>query len=246
MEIHIATVKLSLNNIGDILVRGLLSLFVAWILVNIWKWVKSFFGRVILRLSKRSLKLDKVIKPVLRFLSFFFSPLAKLAYLILSGLAFPFLIIQPYGFVLSVFVGLVSWSLYSEVTRSRSESLKEPIFSDPFENLNLWETISGKPKIEKGFGQPLPSLFLPILDNDARKHTTVEIKDLLFTNGIIELDVYLEQGSLVDVIFRGDIKAGKYYMARFDSRAGSGNYDGFFRNDGNGFNSIGQSSSNTS
>ena len=35
MEIHIGAVKLSLNNIGDILVGGLLTLFVAWILVNI-------------------------------------------------------------------------------------------------------------------------------------------------------------------------------------------------------------------
>ncbi|QQG43199.1 MAG: hypothetical protein HYW45_03285 [Candidatus Daviesbacteria bacterium] len=214
------------------------------VLKILWKWIKILWSKLILKLAKKLPKLDQLVKKILWFLSIFFTPQAKLIYLILAGLIFPFLIRQPYGFVLSVFVALVGWSLYSEVTRSKS--IKNPIFSDSFENLDSWETISGKPKAEKGFGQPAPSILLPIVENDAGKHTVVELKELIFTNGIIELDVYLEQGSLIDLIFRGDIKAGKYYMARFDSRAGSGNHDGFFRNDGNGFNSIGQSSRNIS
>jgi len=223
--------------------NGLVILAVVALVKYIWKWVKIVWAKVCLNLAKKLPQLNKVLEKILSILSLLFSPQARFVYLILAGLSLFYFIIQPLGFILSVFVISVGWSFYSEVTRTKST--KDPIFSDSFENFDAWEKIYGSPKIEKGFGQPSPSLLLPIIDNDAGKHTTIELKDLVFTNGIIELDVYLEKGSLIDLVFRGDIKAGKYYMARLDSRSGSGNHDGFLRNDGNGWNFIGHSSRNT-
>lgn len=236
---EILGVYLDKNQIAN----GLVILAVAAIVKYSWKWVKIIWTKVWLNLARKLPRLNKVLERILSILSLFFGPQARFAYLILAGLSLSYFIKQPFGFILSVFIISVGWSFYSEVTRSRS--IKDPIFSDSFENFDAWEKISGSPKIEKGFGQPAPSLLLPIVDNDAGKHTTIELKDLIFTNGIIELDVYLERGSLINLVFRGDIKAGKYYMARLDSRSGSGNHDGFLRNDGNGWNFVGHSSRNT-
>lgn len=41
----------------------------------------------------------------------------------------------------------------------------------------------------------------------------------LFSDGVIECEVWLEQESLFNVIVRGDIFAGEFYMARCDTRA---------------------------
>lgn len=242
-----AIFKFNLNqdDIANQVVAGIIVAACLAIVVFGFKHLKKLWSFAGLKLFTH---LPKIINRALRVIStlvhILVSPLARFLYLFLVSLIFPWIFQSPYGFLLAIFVALVSWSFYSEVTRSKS--IKDPIFSDSFENLDSWETISGKPKAEKGFGQPAPSMLLPIVENDTGKHTVVELKELIFTNGIIELDVYLEQGSLIDVIFRGDIKAGKYYMARFDSRAGSGNHDAFLRNDGNGFNFIGSSSRNTS
>jgi hypothetical protein len=56
--------------------------------------------------------------------------------------------------------------------------------------------------------------------------TVVALNDFVFSNGIIELDAYLSQPALLDVMFRTDINAVKGYVARLESR-GSPYFDAF-------------------
>lgn len=66
------------------------------------------------------------------------------------------------------------------------------------------------------FGLPAPSLFLTKFG-----HCTGSVdilNGLVFTDGVIELDVYLQPEALIDVVFRADYERNTGYIARLDSR----------------------------
>jgi hypothetical protein len=110
------------------------------------------------------------------------------------------------------------------------------VFEDHFDaGLERWEQITGDPRIDDSFGNPAPSLYLPrtaVLPT----YSFAYAKDMPnFSNGVIECDVYLEPGSLVNVVFRADLENSKYYMARLDTRGGdSEQFNGILKNDGAG------------
>jgi hypothetical protein len=70
--------------------------------------------------------------------------------------------------------------------------------------------------VDTNFGLPAPSL---LLMNTPGKCSGADIlNEMVFTDGTVELDVYLETDALVDVVFRGDLEKNTGYIARLDSR----------------------------
>lgn len=245
MDMEIFGIHLDKNVIANNWVPIALWALTTAILKILWRQIQILWSKIVLKFGRKlPTFVNIIIKIASIVLSALFSPLAKLLYLVLIGLIFPFILQSTFGFILAVFVALISWSFYSEITSSKSR--KDPIFLDTFENLRAWNTISGNPRIDRNIGNPSPSLFLPIVANNPN-NSCIEIRDLRFTNGIIEADIYLELGSLINIVFRADFSGGfntaRYYMARFDSRPNC--YDSFLRNDGNGWNFIAQSNHTT-
>jgi hypothetical protein len=104
------------------------------------------------------------------------------------------------------------------------------LFSDEFKNLDGWKVITGDAAIESNFGNPQPDVILR--KGNGRTNSFISVKKIVdLQDGSIECDVYLEPNSLVNVVFRGNLNNGKYYMARLDSRSGS--LDCILRLDGN-------------
>jgi len=99
--------------------------------------------------------------------------------------------------------------------------IQAPLFSDGFDDSNLtkrWKIETGSPDIDIPFGKPAPSLKLN--PNKTRTHSLVSLKDLeALKNGIIECDVILKPGALVNICFRLQDN-GTGYMARLDTRGG--------------------------
>lgn len=92
-----------------------------------------------------------------------------------------------------------------------------PGFEDDFRSgLDAWTTPSGwQPTIERRGLQLIPHSNL----------SNVLILERLprFVNGVVECEVYLEEGALFNVMLRGSISGDEFYMARLDSRPS--NYD---------------------
>ena len=108
-----------------------------------------------------------------------------------------------------------------------------PSFAEDFRaGLTRWEIKTGSPRIDEAFGHPAPSLYLP-LAGDQRTRSFVIAKEISeFKDGKIECTVHLEPNSLVNIVFRADMEANQFYMARLDTR---GAPDAILRNDGPGF-----------
>lgn len=242
---NLSNLNINKNNI----VEGVLIL-VSWAIIlflfdHLMLVIKILWNKLNIKLFPRfPVVVSKISKLIFNISDFIFNPLARLIYLVLSILFFTLGVSQVYKLPLGLIVIIIGWSFYSDITRSKSK--KQPIFTDTFQNLESWNTITGNPTINSNVGNPSPSLFLPIVDNTPN-NSCLELNDLQFTNGIIEADIYLEPGSLVNIVFRADFSGGfnrsKYYMARFDSRQNS--YDGFLRNDGNGWSFISSSNNTT-
>lgn len=222
-------------------IAGIVVIFAVWLIGVLVKYIKILFSKIILRLSPF---LPKIINKILRFLENFLSillnPLLKLIYLGIISIIILLLVRYPYGITIAITVNLIGWSFYSELKKIKSS--REPIFFDTFEMLKSWNILNGQPVIDNNLGNPTPSLLLQMVAGSPN-HSIIELKNLSFANGIIELDVYLEPDSLLNVAFRADFKKKKYYMARFDSRLA--NFDAFLRNDGNGWAPIANSNHTT-
>lgn len=71
------------------------------------------------------------------------------------------------------------------------------------------------------FGKPAPNLDLSVIKG-VNTNCFLELLPVETPSvGSIECDVYLEPGSLLNVVFNADFSSGKYYMARLDTRGGS-------------------------
>lgn len=108
-----------------------------------------------------------------------------------------------------------------------------PSFADDFASgLTKWETKTGSPRIDEAFGHPAPSLHLS-LTGDWPIQSFVIVKEISqFNDGHIECAVHLEPNCLVNIVFRANMEANQFYMARLDSRPGWP--DAILRNDGPG------------
>ena len=98
-----------------------------------------------------------------------------------------------------------------------------PVFIEEFERgLEGWTQSQHAhlPAVwDQQIGRPAPSLLLPDYDMIAfQSGGYVILRDHVFSDGTIELDVYLDTLSLIDLVFRADPTANKGYIARFDSR----------------------------
>jgi hypothetical protein len=206
-----------------------------------FSWMKEKWGIFLNKIRERLPNILKLfIDKVLFFVSLLFTPLAKLIYLIIFSLLTIFSLEAPYKYLpptLLIFIGL---SLYKTAIENKSKI--KPLFYDTFESLKRWTVISGNPQIGTNLGKPQPSLLLPRVTG-VHTHSGVKVNNLIFTNGIIELDVFLEADSICNVAFRADFETNKYYLARFDTRGGYS--DSFLRDDGSGWNYIMQSNHTT-
>lgn len=128
---------------------------------------------------------------------------------------------------------------------------KSSQFSDGFHNLqdikDNWLTITGKPKLDEGRGNPRPSLHLTKTDPPQATNTFLILKKITAESGEIECDYFLERGALLNVVFMCDKENHNWHMARFDSRGGT--TDGFLiKDNGKGnnwrFNNMSASRSN--
>jgi hypothetical protein len=105
--------------------------------------------------------------------------------------------------------------------------------TDGFANLNKWEkvTVGGfssnyEPEIATDIGRPAPALKLTGTDiYSFQRGTTVALKNLTFTNGLIELSAYIAQPSILDVFFRCNPSTLQGTFARLDGRVGSPYFD---------------------
>lgn len=110
-----------------------------------------------------------------------------------------------------------------------SPSATPSSFSDGFEQgLDQWQTWTSSTSwtahapavLDREIGQPAPSLLLPGFDPISfQAGGFVYLADFPFGDGVIEMDVYFGgTDSLLDVVFRSDLRQHTGYIARFDTR----------------------------
>jgi len=107
-------------------------------------------------------------------------------------------------------------SLRDKVERHRPEMLPQRDVGGEFEDefrsgLHAWIIPSVWSPIVNERG-------LQLIPHDNRSKVLLLEKLPQFVNGVIECEVYLEPNALFDVILRGSLADGEFYMARLDAR----------------------------
>jgi hypothetical protein len=122
---------------------------------------------------------------------------------------------------------------------------KRKVIQDTFDSgIAAWEIVTGSPNINEQFGNPAPCLDLH-LESGLKTNCFLCLLPIdTPQKGIIECDVYLEPGSLFNIVFRADPKSEKWYMARLETR--NGVQDGFLKDNGLGWFEYKMSNGNTS
>lgn len=122
----------------------------------------------------------------------------------------------------------------SSKPESKTYPSRSSQFSDGFHKLEdierNWETITGKPALDEGRGNPRPSLQLAKIDPPQATNTFLLLKKITTESGVIECDFFLERGALLNIVFMCDKGNHNWHMARFDSRGGT--TDGLLIKDG--------------
>lgn len=119
--------------------------------------------------------------------------------------------------VILLLVGVLAVALCGCIGSAR------PVQDDFAKGKELWSTwhdpkskVQCESVVNATFGSPAPALSLTYNMNNC---LGVDLLDgVTFTNGTIELDVYLQPNALVDVAFRADYEKNTGYIARLDSR----------------------------
>ncbi len=210
-------------------IASLLVLIVAVIIIALFyalPWIQvKLRGKGVL--ENTLLRLVTIITVVLRFLghpillSIYF--IFLLAALISSDSESVRLVIATVLFFLFVFA-----LLKSNKTNVRAWTQKKPLVVDGFENLHGWAILSGTPTILESDGNPPPCLELPYVNG---VNTFLLNESIRINDGIIECDVYPDEGSLFNIVFRAS-DGNTYYMARLDTRPSY--FDSILINDGVG------------
>lgn len=202
-----------------------------WLLPNAPSWIKwtITIGVVILTIIF-SYK-DKIYKFILsklgKFIASIFLFLAKLLWNAYSRFLYVFSLLALICFfsknAIIYYLSIGVLLIYLLSARFEKPKFGEaPLFSDSFDEPDLtkkWEIKTGAPDTDIPFGKPEPSLRLK--RGGTATHSFVIIKDLdNFKDGIIECDVLLKPGALVNICFRIQDN-GKGYMVRLDTRGGN-------------------------
>ncbi len=102
-------------------------------------------------------------------------------------------------------------------------------FSDEFHKMSdinsNWITFTGSPTLDTDKGNPRPSLKLNFIDPPESTNTFLISRKIKSKRGMIECDVFLNQGAVLNVVFLCDKLNHNWHMARYDSR--DRNTDGF-------------------
>lgn len=121
---------------------------------------------------------------------------------------------------------------------SRSRVLSYPSrssqFSDGFHKLDdinkNWGIITGKPSLNEREGNPKPSLLLSMAAPTQATNTFLLLMKIQAEKGEIECDIFLEPGSVLNIVFMCDKDKHNWHMARYESRTES--TDGLLIKDG--------------
>jgi len=219
-----------INNFNFI-TRFILSLLFAFLVIFIVKLLLSFFEYI----RKNGSKIIKIT------ISVIFHPIAKIIYLLLIFLIIMYL--SSFDFYIVI---LCISALLISLSSIKWFIIKKSDFNDTFDSgMGSWDVITGNPTINQTFGKPAPNLDLSVVPG-IRTNCFLELLPIETPEvGEIECDVYLETGSLFNIVLRGDIANKKWYMARLDSRNGDRDKDAFLKNNGNGWDFINTSSENS-
>ena len=189
--------------------------------------------------TRLSRYLRKLAPQLVRFVSLFFHPLAKMIYLfVLFGLIIYFSNLAPSVIVLS------SLFLIVALTSIKWFPVKNVALNEYFEDgLASWNVVTGNPNINDYFGNPSPCLSLHVVQG-IKTNCFLELLPIRTPkHGIIECDVFLDPGSLLNIVFRADPSNERWYMARFETR---GRWkDAFLKNSGNGWGFLKPADGNT-
>lgn len=204
------------NFLGSLLywlVIGLISVIVAQYKKKLAPFIYKYLGSKIAQIVQKLF--DFISDPMLRVLI--------IAILLTINTVKPTVLTSVLIFLLSVSL------LLKQKTKISFDPLPE--FSDDFSDKNksesVWLVKTNKFEVEDQFGKPAPDLGLKYISGGT--NTFLYLKKLESDSGVIECDVYLELRAVFNIVFLGDVKTDKYYMARLDSR--QGNSDGFLINE---------------
>lgn len=92
-----------------------------------------------------------------------------------------------------------------------------------------WLIKTGKVALDESMGRPRPSLKMILADPPEATNTFVLLKKLQKEYGVIECDIFLYAGSVINIVFLCDKEKDNWHMARFDTRDGTS--DGFLIKD---------------
>lgn len=188
-------------------------------------------------LRKTSPALQSVVKKTVQITT---HPLAKASYVFVLLASIVFL--SSFNTII-VYLSLAVFFLY--LTSVKWYLVKNVSFNDTFDSeLGSWKVISGNPSINDKFGNPAPNLDLHVVQgvktNCLLELLTIDTPE----RGTIECDVYLEPGSLFNIVFRADIANEKWYMARLETRGGS--EDAILKDEGQGWSFVDSAGANSS
>jgi hypothetical protein len=210
-------------------------------------FIGLLFAFFVILLIKLMLSLFEFLKEngpkfIKRIIVIILHPILKIIYLILTFIAiiylsnFDFYITLLCIFALIISLSSIRWLLVKAGY----------IFNDTFDNgLGSWKIITGNPSINQKFGKPAPSLGLTVIPG-IRTNCFMELLNIdTPRKGTIECDVYLEPNSLLNIVFKGDMKNKKWYMARLDTRGRETDKDAFLKNRGQNWEFIKTSNENS-
>lgn len=163
-------------------------------------------------------RLSKVWLPLIGLRNIFWHPLAQFLYFVVllgGAILIPKVPLRYYLALGALFLYMSAQGFLQRKVFVSSTTL---LFGDDFKTLGNWETITGNPVIEENFGNPSPDVLLNKNPNDRTNSFIANKRATNLRNGSIECDIYLEPGSLINIIFRANLDEEKYYMARLDSR----------------------------
>lgn len=198
----------------------------------------SLTGRVILtKLQKISPTLQQLTKNLIQKIT---HPLAKATYVLVMLL----MVVYISGLDTKV-IFLALGILFLHLTSERWFLVKNVRLSETFDDgMASWKVVSGNPSINDQFGNPSPCLDLQVVQG-VKTNCFLELLPVETPEkGTIECDVYLEHGSLFNIVFRADVTNQKWYMARLETRGGS--EDSILKNDGQGWKFLGKAGANSS
>lgn len=167
-------------------------------------------------------------------------PLAKAIYIFILLTAIVYLVHFDSRII---YLSLASFFIY--LTSAKWLLIKNVSFNDTFDSgLGSWKVVAGNPSVNDKISNPAPGLDLHVVQGQ-KTNCFLELLPIdTPKKGFIECDVFLESGSLFNIVFRADPTNERWYMARLETRGGS--KDAFLKDSGTGWDFLKPADDNTS